>query len=82
MSVARVHVLQFASIKLSALIPLQAYWYHRGELNPKFKTLLYYNLVIITLLCIVSVLYFYDTAVWTSYRNKVVCNETVCLFYS
>lgn len=61
---------------------LQAFWYHRGELNPKFKTLLYYNLIIIAILCLVAVLYFYDTAQWTSYRKRVTCNETHCVFFT
>lgn len=62
--------------------PLQAYWYHKGELNPKFKTLLYYNLIIITVLCLVAVLYFYDTAMWASYRHTVHCNQTLCQFFT
>lgn len=37
---------------------LQAYWYRRGELEPKFRTMIYYNAAVTFLLCVTANLYF------------------------
>ena len=37
-----------------------AFWYRRGELEPKFRTLIYYNAVITILLCLVANFYFFQ----------------------
>ncbi|XP_069765694.1 transmembrane protein 243b [Narcine bancroftii] len=36
------------------------WWYRQGDLEPKFRNLIYYNLVSISLLCICANLYFHD----------------------
>lgn len=60
----------FADILLSAiiillLIPqiLVAYWYRRGELEPKFRTMIYYNAIVTILLCIVANMYFLEVGI-------------------
>lgn len=37
------------------------YWYRKGELEPKFRTLIYYNAIVTSLLCLVANLYFFQT---------------------
>eukprot|EP00731_Ephydatia_muelleri_P002116 Em0001g2116a len=37
-----------------------AFWYRRGELEPKFRTLIYYNAVVTILLCLVANFYFFQ----------------------
>jgi hypothetical protein len=55
-----------------------AYWYHRGELTPKFKTLLYFNLVLIIVFCLVAcVIFFEDSFI---FRGTPQCNNTGCFF--
>ncbi|XP_054581887.1 transmembrane protein 243 [Eptesicus fuscus] len=36
------------------------YWYRQGDLEPKFRNLIYYILFSITMLCICANLYFHD----------------------
>jgi preprotein translocase subunit SecG len=50
----------FCGIIILLLVPqiIVAYWYRRGELEPKFRSLIYYNAVVTVLLCIVGILYF------------------------
>ncbi len=38
----------------------QIYWYRQGDLEPKFRNLIYYMLCSIVLLCICANLYFHD----------------------
>ncbi len=38
----------------------QAYWYRRGELEPKFRRLIYYNAIVTILLCVCGNLYFFQ----------------------
>lgn len=40
--------------------PLQIVWYRQGDLEPKFRNLIYYMLVSIVLLCLCANLYFHD----------------------
>ena len=35
-------------------------WYRRGELEPKFRRMIYYNAVVTILLCITANLYFFQ----------------------
>ncbi len=42
---------------------LQAYWYRRGELEPKFRTMIYYNAVVTILLCIAANMYFLEVGI-------------------
>uniref|UniRef100_A0A674PBW3 Transmembrane protein 243, mitochondrial b n=1 Tax=Takifugu rubripes TaxID=31033 RepID=A0A674PBW3_TAKRU len=37
------------------------FWYRQGDLEPKFRNLIYYMLVSIVLLCLCANLYFHDT---------------------
>lgn len=37
-----------------------AFWYRRGELEPKFRTVIYYNAVVTILLCVVTNFYFFQ----------------------
>lgn len=60
----------FADILLSAIIILLlipqifvAYWYRRGELEPKFRTMIYYNAVVTILLCIAANMYFLEVGI-------------------
>ena len=39
---------------------LQVTWYRRGELEPKFRRMIYYNAILTILLCITVNLYFFD----------------------
>jgi len=41
-------------------INLQIFWYRQGDVDPKFKKLIYYNAFCITLLCICANIYFHD----------------------
>ncbi|XP_032896105.1 transmembrane protein 243 [Amblyraja radiata] len=41
-------------------IAVLIYWYRKGDLEPKFRNLIYYNLFCILLLCICANLYFHD----------------------
>uniref|UniRef100_A0A1A7Y912 Transmembrane protein 243, mitochondrial a n=1 Tax=Iconisemion striatum TaxID=60296 RepID=A0A1A7Y912_9TELE len=36
------------------------FWYRQGDLEPKFRNLIYYMLVTIVLLCLCANLYFFD----------------------
>lgn len=45
------------------LPPFQAYWYRRGELEPKFRTMIYYNAVVTVLLCISANMYFLQVGI-------------------
>ncbi len=42
---------------------MQAYWYRRGELEPKFRRMIYYNAVVTVLLCIAANMYFLEVGV-------------------
>lgn len=42
------------------LFLFQIYWYRQGDLEPKFRNLIYYMLGSIVLLCICANLYFHD----------------------
>ena len=42
---------------------VQAYWYRRGELEPKFRTMIYYNAVVTVLLCIAANMFFLQVGV-------------------
>lgn len=44
----------------AALNPPQIFWYRQGDLEPKFRNLIYYMLVSIVLLCLCANLYFHD----------------------
>ena len=63
---ASVHVL-LLSLSLSFSISLlpphpysQAYWYRRGQLEPRFRTMIYYNAAVTLLLCVTANLYFFQ----------------------
>ncbi|XP_067861133.1 transmembrane protein 243b isoform X2 [Heptranchias perlo] len=43
-----------------ASIGVLIYWYRQGDLEPKFRNLIYYNLFSILMLCICANLYFHD----------------------
>ncbi|GCC20581.1 transmembrane protein 243-like isoform X1 [Chiloscyllium punctatum] len=43
-----------------ASIGVLIFWYRQGDLEPKFRNLIYYNLFSILLLCICANLYFHD----------------------
>lgn len=38
----------------------QIFWYRQGDLEPKFRNLIYYKLASIVLLCLCANLYFHD----------------------
>ncbi|CAG04181.1 unnamed protein product, partial [Tetraodon nigroviridis] len=40
--------------------PLQIFWYRQGDLEPKFRNLIYYMLASIVLLCLCANLYFHN----------------------
>ena len=40
------------------------YWYRQGDLEPKFRNLIYYILFSIIMLCICANLYFHDVGKW------------------
>ena len=44
------------------------YWYRQGDLEPKFRNLIYYILFSIIMLCICANLYFHDVGKWGSKR--------------
>ena len=52
----------FALVILLLLIPqvFVVMWYRRGELEPKFRRMIYYNAVVTILLCITANLYFFQ----------------------
>ncbi|XP_041058583.1 transmembrane protein 243-like isoform X2 [Cetorhinus maximus] len=43
-----------------ASIGVLIFWYRQGDLEPKFRNLIYYNLFSILMLCICANLYFHD----------------------
>lgn len=45
---------------MQSLSFFQIYWYRQGDLEPKFRNLIYYMLCSIVLLCICANLYFHD----------------------
>ncbi|XP_076861344.1 transmembrane protein 243b [Brachyhypopomus gauderio] len=45
---------------LSGSVMVLIFWYRQGNLEPKFRTLIYYMLFSITLLCICANLYFHE----------------------
>lgn len=48
------------SALMGRLFFLQIYWYRQGDLEPKFRNLIYYTLFSITMLCICANLYFHE----------------------
>lgn len=59
------HAHHLHSLVLVAVSPFsshlpKAFWYRRGELEPKFRTLIYYNAVVTILLCLVANFYFFQ----------------------
>lgn len=46
-----------------SVLSLQATWYRRGELEPKFRRMIYYNAILTILLCITANLYFFEVGV-------------------
>ncbi|XP_003469871.1 transmembrane protein 243 [Cavia porcellus] len=44
----------------SATACILIYWYRQGDLEPKFRSLIYYILFSITMLCVCANLYFHD----------------------
>lgn len=45
------------------------YWYRQGDLEPKFRNLIYYILFSIIMLCICANLYFHDVGKWKLPRS-------------
>ncbi|XP_019851961.1 PREDICTED: transmembrane protein 243-like [Amphimedon queenslandica] len=71
----------FAAVILLLLIPqvLVVIWYRRGELEPKFRWMSYFNAIMTVLLCIVANLYFFQVAVSPSVSDPHYCyNGTQC----
>ncbi|XP_053506409.1 transmembrane protein 243b [Ictalurus furcatus] len=61
---------------MSGSVVVLIYWYRQGDLEPKFRNLIYYMLCSIVLLCICANLYFHDVgrdkkANALSYEHKV-----------
>ncbi|XP_064399970.1 transmembrane protein 243-like [Halichondria panicea] len=54
--------LVFCVLIVLLLLPqiIVAYWYRRGELEPKFRRLIYYNAIVTILLCVCGNLYFFQ----------------------
>ncbi|XP_067144895.1 transmembrane protein 243-like [Centruroides vittatus] len=49
----------FCIVFVSASHLILIYWYRQGDIDPKFRYLIYYNAVTIMLLCICSLCYFF-----------------------
>ncbi|EDO43897.1 predicted protein [Nematostella vectensis] len=48
----------FIGVATSLLVLI--FWYRRGDLDPKFRQLIYYNCFTLVLLCVCANVFFYD----------------------
>lgn len=56
----------FCILMICGAVLVLIFWYRQGDLEPKFRNLIYYILGSVVLLCICANLYFHDVGKWMS----------------